>query len=354
MTNDQKWTLVLCRSAAADSQFVYAVTSTRVFCRPSCPSRRPRREHVLFFDSPVLAQEAGYRPCRRCSPTGPSLQTQVVEAACSYLDSNLESAVTLEMLSRRVGLSPFYLQRLFKRTTGLSPRQYQHARRASRFKSALHDGRKVTDAIYDAGYSSSSRVYEKVSAQLGMTPSAFRRNGQGTAIRYSIATTDLGHLLIAATERGLCAVRFGERETTLIAELGREFHAARISRDDRGLRPLTDRVRALLRESASASVKIPLDIRGTAFQLQVWNTLREIPRGETRSYSQIANAVGRPRAVRAVAKACASNPVAVVVPCHRVVEKNGSLAGYRWGIKRKAALLERESTSTSTAKARAV
>jgi AraC family transcriptional regulator of adaptative response/methylated-DNA-[protein]-cysteine methyltransferase len=278
----------------------------------------------------------------------------MVEAACRYLDSNLESTVTLEMLARRVGLSQFYLQRLFKRTTGLSPRQYQRARRASRFKSALHDGRKVTDAIYDAGYSSSSRAYENVSAQLGMTPSAFRRNGHGTAIRYSIATTDLGHLLIAATERGLCAVRFGERESTLIAELRREFHAARISRDDRGLRPLADQVRALLRESTTASVKIPLDIRGTAFQLQVWNALREIPRGETRSYSQIANAVGRPRAVRAVAKACASNPVAVVVPCHRVVQKNGSLAGYRWGTKRKAALLERESASTSAPRARAV
>ena len=352
--NDEKWTRVLARSTSADGHFVYAVKSTGVFCRPSCPSRRPRRENVVFFDSPALAQEAGYRACRRCVPTRPNLQVQMVEAACRYLNDHLESTVTLEELAHHVGVSPFYFQRLFKRTMGLSPRHYQHAQRASRFKSALRDEGKITDAIYEAGYSSSSRAYENVSAQLGMTPSAFRRNGQGTTIRYSIATTELGKLLIATTERGLCAVRFGERELALTGELRREFRAADIARDDRGLRPLLEQVRRLLREGSAGSVKIPLDIQGTAFQQLVWNVLREIPRGETRSYTEIANAVGRPKAVRAVANACASNPVALVVPCHRVVPKNGGLAGYRWGAKRKAALLKSESERASRQRAHAV
>ena len=344
---DQKWTLVLARNARADGQFVYAVKSTGVFCRPSCPSRRPRRENVEFFDTPWLAQESGYRPCRRCVPTRPNLQLQMVEAACRYIEDHLESRVTLDALARHVGVSPFYFQRLFKRTLGLSPRQYQQAQRASRFKNALRDEARITDAIYEAGYSSSSRAYDNVSSQLGMTPSAFRRNGQGTTIRYSILSLsrELGPVLIATTARGLCAVRFGERESALAGELRREFRAAEILRDDQGLQPLANQVRGLLREGTVAAAKIPLDVQGTAFQQKVWNVLREIPRGETRSYAQVASALGRPRAVRAVANACAANPVAVVVPCHRVVQKSGSLAGYRWGVKRKAALLERERAS---------
>ena len=342
--NDERWTLVLARDAHADGQFVYAVKSTGVFCRPSCPSRRPRPENVEFFTSPASAQEAGYRACRRCLPTRPNLQLQMVEAACRYLKDHLENTVTLETLSRHVGVSPFYFQRLFKRTLGVSPRQYQQAQRANRFKNALRDQGSITDAIYDAGYSSSSRAYDNVSGQLGMTPSAFRRNGHGTAIRYSIVSTQLGKLLIAATERGLCAVRFGDRESAMISELRREFRAAAISRDDQALRPVAGQVQALLRAGTTAA-RIPLDIQGTAFQQQVWNVLRRIPRGETRSYTEIANAIGRPAAVRAVANACASNPVALVVPCHRVVQKNGSLAGYRWGEKRKAALLESERAS---------
>src|SRR5262245_18653013 len=348
--NDERWNLVLARDANADGQFVYAVKSTGVFCRPSCPSRRPRRENVEFFNSPALAQEAGYRGCHRCVPTRPNLQRQMVEAACRYLDDHLESTVTLEALSRHVGVSPFYFQRLFKRSLGISPRQYQQAQRANRFKNALRDDRRITDAIYEAGYSSSSRAYDNISGQLGMTPSAFRRNGHGTAIRYSILSTQLGKLLIAATERGLCAARFADRETALISELRREFRSAAISRDDQALRPVAGQVQALLR-AGTTTARIPLDIQGTAFQQQVWNKLREIPRGETRSYAEIANAIGRPTAVRAVANACATNPVAVVVPCHRVVQKNGSLAGYRWGVKRKAALLESEGASPRAARA---
>jgi AraC family transcriptional regulator of adaptative response/methylated-DNA-[protein]-cysteine methyltransferase len=338
---DEQWTLVLGREAKADGQFVYAVKSTGVFCRPSCPSRRPRREMVEFFDSPAQAQKAGYRACRRCTPTERNAQLQRVEAACRSIDANLETTISLATLAGRAGISPFYFQRMFKRVLGISPRQYQQARRANKFKSALQAEGRITDAIYEAGYSSSSRAYENIPAHLGMTPSAFRRNGAGAEIRYTVFSSDLGQTLIAATARGLCAVRFGDSDPALVRELRREFSAAELLRDDDGLRPQAEQVRALLHGRMNTA-EIPLDVQGTAFQQLVWRALREIPRGETRSYSQIAQAVGHPKAVRAVAGACAANPVAVVVPCHRVVQKNGKLSGYRWGAKRKAALLENE------------
>jgi AraC family transcriptional regulator, regulatory protein of adaptative response / methylated-DNA-[protein]-cysteine methyltransferase len=340
-SNQEKWSQVLSRDLRADGQFVYAVRSTGVFCRPSCPSRRPRQEMVEFFDSPEQARQAGYRPCRRCTPGERSLQVQKVEAACRWIDANLETTLSLGDTSRHVGMSPFYFQRMFKRITGMSPRQYQQARRANKFKTALHGDARITDAIYDAGYGSSSRAYENVPAQLGMTPSAFRQNGAGTEIRYTILSTALGSLLVAATSRGLCSVRFGENEPALERELRHAFRAAAIERNDRALRPIAGQVEQLLHNGGNAA-QIPLDVQGTAFQQQVWKALRRIPSGKTRSYSDIAKTIGKPKAVRAVAGACASNPVALVVPCHRVVGKNGSLAGYRWGVKRKAALLESE------------
>ena len=340
-SNQEKWSQVLSRDLTADGQFVYAVRSTGVFCRPSCPSRRPRLEMVEFFDSPEQARQAGYRACRRCTPGERSQQVQKVDAACRFIDANLDTTLSLDAISRHVGMSPFYFQRTFKKITGISPRQYQQARRANKFKTALHGDTRITDAIYDAGYGSSSRAYENVPAQLGMTPSAFRQNGAGTEIRYTILATTLGSLLVASTPRGLCAVRFGESEATLERELRQEFRAAAIERDDRALRPVAGQVEQLLQNGVNAA-QIPLDIQGTAFQQLVWKALRRIPCGKTRSYSDIAKAIGRPKAVRAVASACASNPVAVVVPCHRVVGKSGSLAGYRWGVKRKAALLENE------------
>lgn len=339
--NQEKWTLVLSRDIHADGQFVYAVKSTGIFCRPSCPSRRPRPELVEFFDSPDQAQKAGYRACRRCAPGERSLQLQKVEAARRFIDENLETTLSLDAISRHVGMSPFYFQRMFKKIAGISPRQYQQAQRASKFKTALHGDARITDAIYDAGYGSSSRAYENVPAQLGMTPSAFRHNGAGTEIRYTILSSKLGKLLVATTPRGLCSVRFGESDAELDRELRHEFRAAAIERNDHALGPIADQVEELLRDGVSAA-HIPLDIQGTAFQQLVWKALRRIPRGKTRSYSDIAKTIGKPKAVRAVAGACASNPVAVVVPCHRVVGKNGSLAGYRWGVKRKAALLESE------------
>lgn len=338
---NQKWSLVLARDTRADGRFVYAVRSTGVFCRPSCPSRRPRLENVEFFDSPAQAQKAGYRACRRCTPLERNPQAQKIEAACRYIDENLDITLSLTAISRHVAVSPFHFQRLFKRILGISPRQYQQARRAGKFRQALLSEGRVTDAIYEAGYSSSSRAYESIPAQLGMTPSAFRRKGEGVEIRYTVKPTELGKLLIATTERGVCAVRFGESDAALLRELKHDFGAAEISRDDQGLAPVAEQVKQLLAGSAGA-LNIPVDIQGTAFQQLVWETLKKIPSGETRSYAEVAATIGRPKAVRAVANACASNPVALVVPCHRVVQKNGSLAGYRWGVKRKAALLEKE------------
>jgi AraC family transcriptional regulator of adaptative response/methylated-DNA-[protein]-cysteine methyltransferase len=338
---NQKWSLVLARDARADGRFVYAVKSTGVFCRPSCPSRRPRLENVEFFDSPVQAQQAGYRACRRCSPLERNPQAQKIEAACRYIDENLDITLSLTAISRHVEISPFHFQRLFKRVLGISPRQYQQARRAGKFRHALKSEERVTDAIYEAGYSSSSRAYEGIPAQLGMTPSAFRQKGAGVEIRYTVLSTELGRMLIATTPRGLCSVRFGESDAALLRELKSDFEAADIHRDDEGLKTLAAQVAQLLSGTAAAP-EIALDIQGTAFQRLVWQALRRIPAGETRSYAQVASSIGRPKAVRAVANACASNPVAVVVPCHRVVQKNGSMAGYRWGVKRKAALLDRE------------
>ncbi len=344
--DEQRWRLVAGRSLNADGQFVYAVKSTGIFCRPSCPSRRPRREQVEFFDSPGDAQQAGYRPCRRCTPMRVNAQLETIERACRYIEQNLETTLSLEQVAAHAGLSPFHFQRLFKRTLGISPRQYQQARRTGKFRQALHGAGTITDAIYEAGYSSSSRAYENTNAQLGMTPSEFRRRGDGIRIGYTIADSGFGKVLIATTPRGVCAVRFGESERALAAELQREFSAAEIVRQGHELSAVAAQVTKLIAEGSQPG-NIPLDIQGTAFQQRVWNALREIPRGQTRTYSEIAQKIGKPQAVRAVANACAANPVAVVVPCHRVVQKNGSLSGYRWGVKRKAALLERERRSVS-------
>lgn len=346
---DQRWSLVLSRDLKADGDFVYAVRSTGIFCRPSCPSRRPRREQVEFFDSPVAAQHAGYRACRRCMPLGHNEHLAKIEAACRYIEQNLETTLTLEEIAASAGLSPFHFQRSFKRILGISPRQYQQARRAGKFKQELQQQSRITDAIYEAGYGSSSRAYENGSERLGMTPTAFRRGGKGVNIRYTIAPTELGKLLIATTPRGVCSVRFGNNERELEKELRHEFSAAEIQRDEQALRPLAEKVRGLFAGRMSVG-SIPLDIQGTAFQQRVWNALREIPRGETRSYTEIAKQIGKPRAIRAVANACASNPVAVVVPCHRVVAKSGSPSGYRWGVERKQALLRSEQTSTTGAR----
>ncbi len=335
-----KWQQVLARDARQDGRFVFAVRTTGVFCRPSCPSRRPRRDSVEFFAGPREAERAGYRACLRCKPTQISEQAQHVLRARQVLD-NAEGIVTLAQLSKRVGLSPFHLQRLFKRTTGLSPREYQSARRMQHVKNGLRKGEDVTTALYDAGFGSPSRLYENSNQQLGMTPGAYRRGGAGTTITFAIAPTPLGRMLVAATERGLCAVRFGDSAVGLERDLQEEFHAADLHHDDAAMGRYVEPLLASL-NGGNTIIDLPLDVRATAFQKKVWETLCEIPRGETRSYSEVASEIGDPRAVRAVARACASNPVAIAVPCHRVVRGDGDLAGYRWGVERKKKLLAGE------------
>ncbi len=339
-----KWQQVLARDARQDGRFVFAVRTTGVFCRPSCPSRRPRRDSVEFFAGPREAERAGYRACLRCKPTQVSEQAQYVLRARQLLD-NAEGVVTLAYLSKQVGLSPFHLQRLFKRATGLSPREYQSARRMHQIKTQLRQGEDVTTALYDAGFSSPSRLYENSNGHLGMTPGTYRRGGAGATIAFAIVPTPLGRMLVAATGRGLCAVRFGESATELKRDLRDEFHAAELHRDDAEMGRYIEPLLASLR-GENTTVDLPLDVRATAFQKKVWEALRRIPRGETRSYADVARQIGDPQAVRAVARACASNPVALAVPCHRVVRSDGDLAGYRWGIERKKKLLEGEGANS--------
>jgi len=335
-----KWQQVLARDARQDGRFVFAVRTTGVYCRPSCPSRRPRRDSVEFFAEPREAERAGYRACLRCKPTQISEQAQHVLRTRQLLD-NAEGVVTLAQLSKRVGLSPFHLQRLFKRATGLSPREYQSARRMQHVKTGLRNGDDVTTALYDAGFSSSSRLYENANRQLGMTPGTYRRGGAGATVTFAIANTPLGHMLVAATERGLCAVRFGDSAGELERGLREEFHAAELRRNAAEMGRYVEPLLASLR-GENTTVDLPLDVRATFFQKKVWETLRQIPRGETRSYTQVAREIGDPTAVRAVARACATNPVAIAVPCHRVVRSDGDLAGYRWGVERKKKLLAAE------------
>lgn len=340
MQHDPHWRQVIARDARQDGHFVFAVRTTGVYCRPSCPSRRPRRESVEFFASNQEAERAGYRACLRCKPTQVSEQTRYVERTRQLLDS-AEAMLSLAELSKAVGISSFHLQRLFKRATGLSPREYQAARRVQKVKTELRKGEDVTTALYDAGYSSSSRLYEDAHQQLGMTPGAYRRGGAGMTITFAISPSSLGRMLIAATDRGLCAVHFGESSAELEQELRREFAAAELRRDDKALQRYFEPLLASL-SGANTIVDLPLDLRATAFQKKVWESLRDIPRGETRSYGEIARQIGAPRAVRAVARACASNPVALAVPCHRVVRSDGAPAGYRWGIERKEKILAAE------------
>src|SRR5271167_1662952 len=341
-----KWQQVLARDARQDGRFVFAVRTTGVFCRPSCPSRRPRRDSVEFFAGPREAERAGYRACLRCKPTQVSEQAQYVLRARQLLD-RAEGVVTLAQLSKRVGLSPFHLQRLFKRATGLSPREYQSARRMQHVKTRLRKGADVTTALYDAGFSSPSRLYENTNQQLGMTPGTYRRGGAGATITFAVAPTPLGRMLVAATGRGLSAVRFGENATELERDLHEEFHAAELHRDNAAMGRYIEPLLANLR-GESVTIDLPLDIRATAFQRKVWETLRQIPCGQTRSYTEIAREIGDPQAARAVARACASNPVAIAVPCHRVVRSDGDLSGYRWGVERKKKLLEAEQEGSRT------
>ena len=342
------WTAVLARDASYEGRFVYAVRSTGVFCRPTCPSRRPRREHVAFFALPTEARAAGFRACRRCRPE--AARTPVAEAMArvrSHIDDHRDGRLTLGELATVAGLSPAHLQRTFKAQLGLSPRDYLRARRAERFKAEVRQGRSVTDALYEAGYGSGSRLYEGADARLGMTPGVYKRGGKGAKVRFTTAASSVGRVLVAATDRGICSVQLGDSDAALEAALRHEYPEAELHRDDRGLRPSLAAILAHLGGEVK-QLDLPLDVAATTFQWRVWHALQEIPYGETRSYAEVAAAVGQPRAVRAVARACATNRVALLVPCHRVVRADGSEGGYRWGQERKHRLLASEKAAAAS------
>lgn len=339
-----RWQAVLDRDSAADGAFYYAVRSTGIYCRPTCSSRRPKRDKVIFFHSIELAEQAGFRSCRRCRPDEVSAQQHII-ARVQHLLEMTEPTPSLAQLGEAVGISPFHLQRVFKRATGLSPKQYANAQRTQRLKTGLRQGRSVTESMYDAGYGSSRALYDAVQEQLGMKPSAYKKGGQGERIVYAIADSPIGRMLIGATEKGICALYLGE-DDMLVQELHAEFPRATLVQDSSAVVPY---FRAVLDHLSGRRIDLdlPLDVQATAFQQRVWAALRKIPYGQTRSYREVAEMIGEPNAVRAVARACALNPVSVIVPCHRVVGADGKLKGYRWGIERKQVLLEQEQKNTS-------
>ncbi len=343
---EQYWQAVVEKDSSANGTFYVAVRSTGVYCKPSCPSRRPKRENVSFYASPEAAEQAGYRACKRCRPretaqTDP--QVEIAQRICRYIEQHLEGAISLADLSEQFNISPFHLQRIFKRVMGISPRQYAEAHRLDLFKAQLKERESVTEALYEVGYSSSSRLYERAPVQLGMTPTTYQRGGAGMHISYTIVDSPLGRLLVAATEKGVCSVCIGDEDTLLEKAFQKEYPMADIKRNVDGT-PLHNWVETLVRHlnGQQPHLDLPLDVRATAFQRRVWQALQAIPYGETRSYSQIAQTIGQPTAARAVANACATNPVAIAVPCHRVVRENGNMGGYRWGETRKQQLLEQE------------
>jgi len=341
--DDQRWNAVLARDSHYDGEFVFAVASTGVYCRPSCPARRPRRENATFFSRPEEAEKAGFRACLRCRPRSASgsPQSDFAKEICRYIEQHLDEPITLDRLGKAFRQSPFHLQRRFKAALGITPREYNDSCRLRLLKRNLQAGDNVTRAMYDAGYGSSSRLYEKTASQLGMTPDKYRRGAIAATVRYTCADSPLGRMLIAATDRGVCAIQFARTDGELIEGLKREFPFAVRKPDEGGLQAW---VEALLSKMSGRELNaaLPLDIRATAFQRRVWSYLQSIPFGATRSYGEVAKAIGQPSASRAVARACATNPVAVAIPCHRVVREDGSVSGYRWGVQRKKALLELE------------
>src|SRR5271155_2496587 len=357
-----RWQAVQSRDRSADGAFVYAVRSTGIYCRPSCPSRKPGREQVVFFPLPEAAEQKGFRECRRCRPRAlPMRDARIATVArvCREIEARVESEpgvdvrsdtqLTLAALGALVGMSPHQLDRAFRGAMGITPRQYADAQRMRRLKSRLKRGDNVTTALYEAGYGSSSRLYERAPSHLGMTPAAYGRGGAGMQIHYTIVGSPLGRLLVGATDRGVSALYLGESDGALRAALRKEYTAADLFLDGPGQRArsrgsLGEWVGQILSHlrGQEPHLDLPTDVQATAFQRRVWQELRKIPRGTTRTYTEVARSLGQPTATRAVARACATNPVSLVVPCHRVVRADGSLAGYRWGVDRKRTLLESE------------
>lgn len=342
------WESVLHRDPTADERLRYGVTTTGIYCRPSCPSRRPKRDNVAFFSSSEAAERAGFRACQRCRPNRAKAPDAAVQRARDYIDTHIadlsDERITLDLLGEETGLSPYHLQRKFKQVIGLTPAQYIRARKSERLKGELKRGETVSRATFGAGYGSSSRVYDTADAQLGMTPATYKRGGEGMHIEYAVVKTSLGTLLVGATSRGVCAVTLGDDPASLESALAEEYPAAtreRVTAPSSSLAMWVEEIVARM-DGGRAGSNVPIDVEASAFQWKVWRELQKIPLGETRSYSEIASGIGSPKAVRAVASACASNRVAVVVPCHRAVRLDGGLGGYRWGVERKKRLLEKE------------
>jgi AraC family transcriptional regulator of adaptative response/methylated-DNA-[protein]-cysteine methyltransferase len=348
ITSDaEKWRAVVERDETKDGLFVFGVRSTGIYCKPSCPARHPNPGQVVFFSQPDEAEWSSFRACKRCHPRDarPSGRAELVQKICRYIEANLDEKLTLENLSRQAGLSPFHFQRTFKRVLGISPRQYVEARRLEKVKRSLANGETVTNSLYDAGFTSKSRLYEK-NTQLGVSPGAFRRGGPGLRIHYTIVDSSIGRVLLAATERGACAVCMGASDDAVEASLREDYYAADLRRDDEGMKKWAEALLSYF-DGHEFPRDLPLDVQATAFQWRVWREIQSIPYGQTATYSSIAKSLGAPQATRAVARACATNPVAIVIPCHRVIGKDGGLRGYAWGVKRKKTLLSLENKARS-------
>jgi AraC family transcriptional regulator of adaptative response/methylated-DNA-[protein]-cysteine methyltransferase len=347
------WEAVASRNSLYDSAFVYAVRSTGIYCRPSCPSRRPQRKQVVFFRAPDSAERRGFRPCRRCHPREAPWQSEsrLIAAACRLIEQNSIDRIRVAIVARRLGVDPFRLQRIFRKFLGITPGSYARSIRLRHFKEQSRRGKDVTTAIYEAGYGSSSRLYEASNRQLGMTPALYRLGGKGMEISYATAPCDLGRLLLAGTAKGVSAIYLGDSDAKLEQALRREYPAAAIRKSpSRVSQWLQELVRHI--SGSQPRLDLPLDVRATAFQRRVWEALQRIPRGSTQTYSDLARSLGLPKGQRAVARACATNPVSVLIPCHRVVRRDGGLGGYRWGIDRKRALLEIERTRPKQSRVR--
>jgi AraC family transcriptional regulator of adaptative response/methylated-DNA-[protein]-cysteine methyltransferase len=354
LNSEQCWKAMQKRDAKQDGRFFFGVMTTGVYCRPSCPARQPLRKNVRFYETPEEAERDGLRACLRCRPLatlGADPNTERIREMCQYIDAHSGETLKLDDLAKRAGLSPFHLQRSFKAIAGLTPKQYVEAARLKKLKHSLRTSKDVTEAVYDAGYGSSSRVYERADTRLGMTPSQYRQGGRNARITYVTVESPAGLMMIAATDRGVCFVQFGDTPGQLLKSLEKEYGAAE-------LEPMRDPenpdfrkwVDSLVRNLAGSQPRLdlPLDIRATVFQMRVWNYLQSIPTGEVQSYSEVAAGIGQPSAARAVARACASNTVALVIPCHRVIRGSGDLGGYRWGLARKRALIDRERAARRT------
>lgn len=355
---DRRWLAVLMRDVLADGEFVYAVESTGVYCRPSCGSRKPERKQVRFFELPEAAEEAGYRACKRCLPRKVDARNplaEVVARVCREIERQILSdtgdgsaeKLKLSALSREAEMSPHQLQRAFRSLMNVTPRQYADTQRMKKLKSQLRKGNDVTTALYDAGFGSSSRLYERAPSQLGMTPGTYRQGGEGMEIQYTVASSPLGRMLVAATSRGISALYLGDSDARLEAALHKEYPRAEIRKGRNGLENWVSAILAHLK-GREPNLDLPTDVQATAFQRRVWEELRRIPYGSTRTYSEVAKSIGNAKAVRAVARACATNPTSVVVPCHRVMGKGGNPAGYRWGVERKEKLLAMERHGNAT------